>query len=49
VLEAIRNQKTEEYVKMVKGEVDPSRGHKRSYDEELPSTSSKKVRAQDIT
>ncbi|PKC72066.1 hypothetical protein RhiirA1_452791 [Rhizophagus irregularis] len=54
VLEATRNQKTEEYVdrvnsrlskrtKMTKGEMDMSLGHKRSYDEELPSTSSKKI------
>ncbi|RGB43729.1 hypothetical protein C1646_415551 [Rhizophagus diaphanus] len=55
VLEATRNQKSEEYVdkvnsrsskrvKMAKGEeADTSFGHKRSYDEELPSTSSKKI------
>uniref|UniRef100_U9TXZ7 Uncharacterized protein n=1 Tax=Rhizophagus irregularis (strain DAOM 181602 / DAOM 197198 / MUCL 43194) TaxID=747089 RepID=U9TXZ7_RHIID len=60
VLEATRNQKTEEYVdrvnsrlskrtKMTKGEMDMSLGHKRSYDEELPSTSSKKVGIQYIT
>lgn len=32
-----------------KGKMDMSLGHKRPYDEELPSTSSKKVRTQDIT
>ena len=61
MLGAARNQKTEEFVnkvnscsskrvKMAKGEeADTSFGHKRSYDEELPSSSSKKVRTQDIT
>ena len=56
MLGAARNQKTEEFVNKVnscsskKGEeADTSFGHKRPYDEELPSTSSKKVRTQDIT
>lgn len=60
VLEVTCNQKCEEYVdkinsrslkrgKMSKGEeADTSFGHKRSYDDELPSTSLKKVRTQDI-
>ena len=47
-------KKTEEYVdkkqvKMAKREVDTSLRHKRSYDEELSSTLSKKVRTQGIT
>ncbi|GBC51999.2 hypothetical protein GLOIN_2v1472911 [Rhizophagus irregularis DAOM 181602=DAOM 197198] len=61
VLEVTCNQKCEEYVdkinsrslkrgKMSKGEeADTSFGHKRSYDDELPSTSLKKLAEEDIT
>ncbi|CAB5365058.1 unnamed protein product [Rhizophagus irregularis] len=61
VLEATHNQKCEKYVdkvnsrsskrdKMAKGEeADTSFGHKRSYDNKLPSTSSKKLAEEDIT